>query len=88
MKFKKRTYRSLKELFADLYFPIRKRKQLREVKNKGLLSPDFQEKLMLAVTSVEGCRYCSYFHSKLAMKSRISQEEIKKLLSGDFKDCP
>jgi len=88
MKFKKRTYRSLKELFADLYFPIRKRKQLREVKNKGLLPPDFQEKLMLAVTSVGGCRYCSYFHSKLALKSGISQEEIKKLLSGDFKDCP
>jgi len=43
---------------------------------------------MLAVTSVEGCRYCSYFHSRLALKCGVSQEEIKKLLSGDFKDCP
>ena len=43
---------------------------------------------MLAVTSVEGCRYCSYFHSKLALKSGVSQEEIVKLLSGEVEDCP
>jgi AhpD family alkylhydroperoxidase len=88
MKFKKRTYRSLKELLTDLFFPIRNIKKLREVKNKGLLSPAFQERLMLAVTSVEGCRYCSYFHSKLALKNGISQEEIGKLLSGDVEGCP
>ena len=34
---------------------------------------------MLAVTSVEGCRYCSYFHSKLALKGGISQEEKSKI---------
>jgi AhpD family alkylhydroperoxidase len=88
MKFNRRTYRSLKELFTDLCFPIRNRKQLREVKNKGLLSPAFRERLMLAVTSVHGCRYCSYFHSKLALKGGISQEEIGKLLSGDAEGCP
>jgi AhpD family alkylhydroperoxidase len=88
MKFNRRTYRSLKELFKDLCFPIRNRKKLREVKNKGLLSPAFQERLMLAVTSVEGCRYCSYLHSRLALKGGISQEEIGRLLSGDFEDCP
>jgi AhpD family alkylhydroperoxidase len=43
---------------------------------------------MLAVTSVEGCRYCSYFHSRLALKGGISHEEIKRLLLGDFRDCP
>ena len=43
---------------------------------------------MLAVTSVEGCRYCSYFHSKLALKDGISQEEIGQLLSGNLDGCP
>ena len=43
---------------------------------------------MLAVTSVEGCRYCSYFHSKLALKDGISQEEIGQLLSGNIDGCP
>ena len=88
MKFNKRTYRNPKELFTDLYFPVRNRNQLREVKIKRLLSPAFQERLMLAVTSVEGCRYCSYFHSKLAIKGGVSQEEIGNLLSGDFEGCP
>lgn len=88
MKFKKRKYGSLKELFTDLCFPIRNRNRLREVKSKRLLSPAFQERLMLAVTSVEGCRYCSYFHSKLALKGGINQEEIGQLLSGDFHNCP
>jgi AhpD family alkylhydroperoxidase len=88
MKFNKRKYGSLRELFTDLCFPIRNRNRLKEVKSKGLLSPAFQERLMLAVTSVEGCRYCSYFHSKLALKGGINQEEIGQLLSGDFKGCP
>jgi AhpD family alkylhydroperoxidase len=88
MGFNKRTYKSLKELIKDLCFPIKNRKRLREVRNKGLLSPAFQERLMLAVTSVEGCRYCSYFHAKLALKGGVSQEEISKLLSGDVEDCP
>jgi AhpD family alkylhydroperoxidase len=88
MRFNKRTYVSLKDLLKDLIFPFRKRKQLREVKNKRLLSPAFRERLMLAVTAVERCRYCSYFHSKLALKDGIPQEEIGKLLSGDVQDCP
>jgi AhpD family alkylhydroperoxidase len=88
MRFNKRTYVSLKDLLKDLILPFRKRKQLREVKNKRLLSPAFRERLMLAVTAVERCRYCSYFHSKLALKGGIPQEEIGKLLSGDVQDCP
>jgi AhpD family alkylhydroperoxidase len=88
MKFNKRTYKNPKELFSDLCFPIRNRKRLKEVKNKGLISPAFQERLMLAVTAVEGCRYCSYFHAKQALKSGVTPEEISQLLSGDFDSCP
>ena len=88
MKFNKRTYSSPKELFADLFFPIRNRKRLKEAMNKELLSPAFRERLMLAVTAVDGCCYCSYFHAKLALKAGIGQEEIGKLLSGDVDGCP
>jgi len=88
MKFNKRTYGSPKELFADLFFPIRNRKRLKEAKKKGLLTPAFRERLMLAVTAVDGCRYCSYFHARLALKAGISQEEIGNLLSGDVDGCP
>ena len=88
MKFKKRTFKNPKEFFSDLWFPIKNRKRLREVTNKGLISPAFRERLMLAVTAVEGCRYCSYFHAKQALKSGLIPEEISQLLSGDVNNCP
>jgi AhpD family alkylhydroperoxidase len=87
-RFNKRTYTSLEDLVKDFILPFQKRKQLRKIKNKRLLSSAFRERLMLAVTAVEGCRYCSYFHSKLALKGGIPQDEIVKLLSGDIQDCP
>ena len=43
---------------------------------------------MLAVTEVNGCRYCSYAHARQALKSGISQKEISQLLSGDITGCP
>jgi AhpD family alkylhydroperoxidase len=88
MKFNKKTYKSIKELFADLFFPVKNMKRLREVRKRGLLSPSFQERLMLAVTAVDGCRYCSYVHTKQALKSGIQPPEISRLLSGDIDGCP
>jgi len=88
MKFKKRTYKNLKDLFSDLWFPVRNRSQLKEVTNKRLISHGFRERLMLTVTAVNGCRYCSYFHAKQALKSGLTPEEISRLLSGDVANCP
>ncbi len=80
MKFKKRTYKNLKDLFSDLWFPVRNRSQLKEITNKRLISHGFRERLMLAVTAVNGCRYCSYFHARQALKSGLTPEEISRLL--------
>ena len=88
MKFQKRTYKNLKDVFTDLWFPIKNRSRLREITRKNLISPAFRERLMLAVTAVNGCRYCSYFHTKQALKSGITVEEIKGLLAGDIANCP
>lgn len=43
---------------------------------------------MIAVTVVNGCRYCSYFHAKMALKVGLEQREIQALLSGEFSSCP
>lgn len=88
MKFRKRIYNNPKEFFTDLWFPFKNRKALRDIKKRNLLSPSFQERLMLAVTAVNECRYCSYFHSGQALKSGISHEEIEMLLSSTFDVCP
>ena len=53
-----------------------------------LISPDFRERLMLAVTGVYGCRYCSYFHTREALRSGVDREEMASLLSGSVEGCP
>ena len=54
----------------------------------GVVSPAFRERLMLAVTAVNDCRYCAHAHSAEALKHGISRVELEQLLSGEFGDCP
>lgn len=49
-----------------------------------LISKEFQTNLMLSVTEVNGCQICSYYHTKNAIDSGISDEELQSLLSGDL----
>ncbi len=44
---------------------------------------------MMVVTEVNGCRYCSYYHAKEALKSGVSEEALKELLEGKIpEDTP
>lgn len=88
MEFNKRIYKDPKDFIIGLCFPIRNRKRLKEAADKNTISPAFRERLMLAVTAVNSCRYCSYFHTRQALKTGITPEEIRRLLSGDITDCP
>ena len=58
------------------------------MRNKALVDDAFFERLMLAVTEVNGCRYCSYFHTGQALKAGLSEEEVTALLGGDKNDIP
>jgi len=49
---------------------------------KEKITPAFSEKIMLAVTGVNQCTYCSYLHTETALKKGVSQEEIEMLLEG------
>ncbi len=55
---------------------------------KGKISQTFKERLMLAVTEVNGCPMCSYFHVEQALKSGLNDEQIKKLLVGSLDHVP
>jgi AhpD family alkylhydroperoxidase len=48
----------------------------------------FAEKIMLAVSKVNGCRYCLYGHSRAALAAGVGPEEIRKLLAGDLGTFP
>jgi AhpD family alkylhydroperoxidase len=80
--FSKRIYtpRSLIEDFLDIldHFP-----EFRSAVRSQRISRAFTEKIMLAVTAVNGCRYCSHGHARMALASGVSPEEVDLLLSGE-----
>lgn len=46
------------------------------------VNPSFAEKIMLALTAVNDCRYCSYVHARMARRSEVSKLQVERLLSG------
>lgn len=60
----------------------------KQLPKEDRISKQFMERIMLAVTEVNGCRYCSYFHTRVSLKAGLKKEAIKRALGGDFKDAP
>ncbi len=52
------------------------------------INDEFQERIMLAVTEVNGCEVCSYFHTRIALEKGMSEEEIQMLVSGNSENIP
>jgi len=61
---------------------------LRAASRGGRLSKPFAEKIMLTVTRVNGCRYCSYGHARAALAVGVSEIELQQLLSGEIGAFP
>jgi AhpD family alkylhydroperoxidase len=80
--FQRRIYHTPAELWQDLRFIARQRGAVRRAMRSRCISPAFRERLMMAVTAVNGCRYCSYAHSRLALHAGVSQDELQSLLQG------
>lgn len=57
-------------------------------KRNDLLDEPFIERIMLAVTEVNGCLFCSYAHTKMALEAGMSNEEIQNMLAGVSDDVP
>lgn len=53
---------------------------------QGLVRPStsaaLREKVMLAVTSVNDCRYCSWVHTGLALENGVDMDELHHVLQG------
>ena len=43
---------------------------------------------MLAVTEVNGCRYCSYVHARLALAAGVTRADVGALAGGDLNGSP
>ena len=86
--FKRRIYSSLQEMMADLAWPFQHREKMQRAMRSGLVSPQFRERLMMAVTAVNECRYCAFYHARESERVGLETGEIRELLSGDLAHAP
>ena len=86
-EFYKKIY-SINEFYITLYKGLRTFKYMVKNKKSKQLTPEFIERIMLAVTEVNGCEVCTYAHTKMALEQGMSNEEIQMLLSGNTENIP
>ena len=85
-QFNRRLYKSFGDFVSDMRTVMSQRENIRGMM-RGL-DPAFRERLFLAVTQVNGCRYCSYYHAQQALLNGVSEEEIRELGDGLLDRCP
>jgi AhpD family alkylhydroperoxidase len=61
---------------------------LRAANRHGDLGGESIERIMLAVTEVNGCEMCSWAHARMAIEKGLTGEEIRMLLAGDTDAVP
>ena len=83
----KRIY-SLSEFYTALYRGMKTIGAMKQNRKTKDISKDFIERIMLAVTEVNGCPVCSYGHTKWALEEGMSNEEINLLLAGSSEAVP
>jgi len=86
--FPRRFYHRPGHLFQDLREMWRDRRKVRAVMKGEALDPAFRERLMLAVTEVNGCRYCHYAHARLALTAGLSESDVAELATGSLGGSP
>lgn len=86
--FTKRHYERFGQFWTDLVYLWKNRRTVRGVLRGKSLDNAFRERLMLAVTAVNRCRYCSFVHTRMALRAGVTREELDKLFSGDFDALP
>ena len=81
--FRKRTF-NFRSFMQTMQNILRNREKFQSTMKSKRISNDFSERIMLAVTAVNGCRYCEWGHTKMAIESGCTDEEIKYILDLDF----
>jgi len=86
-RFMKRLYGSkdFRRFLEDMMVSLT---DMRSARRGHFITHQFGERIMMAVTEVNGCRYCSYFHTQAALKVGLSHEEIQDTLGGVFAHAP
>ncbi len=80
--FSRRYYDRWSNFWSDLRYIFSNRDQIKAAMSSPKVDPAFRERLMLAVTEVNLCRYCRTFHVGQAKEAGIPMDEITEYLKG------
>ena len=86
--FTKRIYSSPWEFFSAIKGVVIHLGDIKTAARSGRIDHAFAEKIMLAVTQVNDCRYCVYAHTKAALKQGVSESEIARIGAGELSQFP
>lgn len=78
----------IKDQIKNIYYGAKGFVLLRYQKKTRLMNKKLKERIMLAITEVNGCAMCSFVHTKVALSSGMSSQEIKEILGGDSSNIP
>ena len=87
-QFNKRLYPNLREFLGDLGFILKRSDKMKVLMRAEVIDEQFRERLMMAVTGVNGCRYCSYYHTQLALSAGIDPHELHAMGEQCFEHSP
>jgi len=82
-QFRKKIY-NYKKFKRDLLFLIRETPSFVSAHFQKRISKSFATKIMLTVTTVNGCRYCSWFHTNMLYLEGVAGDEIGRILNLQF----
>lgn len=85
--FDKRFY-TPRSFYSDLVELLARRSEIRGTMQSGRVSRAFAEKIMMAVTAVNRCRYCARYHTRLALEEGVPQDEIARILALELDEFP
>jgi AhpD family alkylhydroperoxidase len=87
-EFRRRYYSHPSDLFADMRMLDREHRRIRALRQGRSIDRALQERLVLAVTEVNGCRYCAYAHARLALAAGLTKSDVEAFAQGDLGKVP
>lgn len=78
----------MKEQIRNIHLAAKGYVLLRTSRKYRIFNKKIKERIMLAVTEVNGCSMCSYVHTKVALGSGMDAECIQGILGGDISMIP
>lgn len=78
----------VKEQLRNIYFAAKSFVILKKSKKYKLMNKQLKERIMLSITEVNGCSLCSYVHTRAALSSGMTRDNIKMILDGNHDSIP